>query len=80
MSFLTIIFFTAWGIIGLFPNILPSSINPAYSLTIFNSSSSLLTLKIMTIVALIFVPIDLAYIFWTYKTFSYKILKEEIGY
>ncbi len=80
MSGLTIIFFTAWGIAGLFPNILPSSINPAYSLTIFNSSSSPLTLKIMTIVALIFVPIVLLYTFWAYKTFSHKITKEEVSY
>ncbi|MGC9142011.1 MAG: cytochrome d ubiquinol oxidase subunit II [Caldimicrobium sp.] len=79
-SALTIIFFTAWGVAGLFPNILPSSINPAYSLTIFNSSSSPLTLKIMTTVALIFVPIVLAYTFWAYKTFSYKITEKDIAY
>lgn len=80
MSALTIICFTAWGVAGLFPNILPSSINPAYSLTIFNSSSSPLTLKIMTIVAILFVPIVLAYTFWAYKTFSHKITSREIGY
>ncbi|MFN3505180.1 MAG: cytochrome d ubiquinol oxidase subunit II [Caldimicrobium sp.] len=80
MSALTIVLFTAWGVAGLFPNILPSSINPAYSLTIFNSSSSALTLKIMTIVAVIFVPIVLAYTFWAYKTFAHKISEKEIGY
>lgn len=80
MSALTIVFFAAWGVAGLFPNILPSSINPAYSLTIFNSSSSPLTLKIMTIVAIIFVPIVLAYTFWAYKTFAHKISEKEIGY
>jgi cytochrome d ubiquinol oxidase subunit II len=80
MSALTIVFFTAWGMAGLFPNILPSSINPAYSLTIMNSSSSPLTLKIMTIVAVIFVPIVLAYTFWAYKVFSYRITEEKISY
>ncbi|PMP66735.1 MAG: cytochrome d ubiquinol oxidase subunit II, partial [Thermodesulfobacterium geofontis] len=80
MSALTIVFFTAWGMAGLFPNILPSSIDPAYSLTIVNSSSSPLTLKIMTIVAVIFVPIVLAYTFWAYKIFSYRITEERITY
>ncbi len=79
-SALTIVLFTAWGVIGLFPNILPSSINSAYSLTAFNSSSSPLTLKIMTVVALIFVPIVLAYTLWAYKTFSYKITEKDIAY
>jgi len=79
-SALTIIAFTAWGVAGLFPNILPSSINPAYSLTIFNSSSSPLTLKIMTAVAIIFVPIVLAYTIWAYKTFSYRITEKDIAY
>lgn len=80
MSALTIVFFTAWGMAGLFPNIFPSSINPAYSLTIMNSSSSPLTLKIMTIVAVIFVPIVLAYTFWAYKVFSYRITEEKVSY
>ncbi len=79
-SALTIVSFTAWGIAGLFPNILPSSIDPAYSLTLMNSSSSELTLKIMTIVAIIFVPIVLAYTFWAYKTFSYKVTEKDIAY
>ncbi len=72
--------FTAWGVAGLFPNLFPSSLNPEWSLTIFNSSSSPLTLKIMTVVAVIFVPIVLAYTFWTYRTFSYRITKEELSY
>ncbi len=79
-SALTIVLFTAWGMIGLFPNLLPSSIDPAYSLTIYNSSSSLLTLKIMTIVAVIFVPVVLLYTYWAYKTFSYRLSKEEVSY
>lgn len=72
------------GVIGLYPNLIPSSIDPKYSLTLFNSSSSPYTLKIMTIVVIIFVPIVLFYQAWTYKTFMYKItekeLKEEEGY
>jgi len=66
------------GIIGLYPNLIPSSIDPKYSLTIFNSSSSPYTLKIMTIVVAIFVPIVLLYQAWTYKTFMYKITEKEL--
>ena len=80
-SGISILGFGAWGFAGLFPNLLPSSLNPAYSLTIYNSSSSLLTLKIMTIVAFIFVPIVLLYTIWCYKTFaSQKINGIDVEY
>ncbi|GLI53291.1 cytochrome d ubiquinol oxidase subunit II [Thermodesulfovibrio yellowstonii] len=66
------------GVIGLYPNLIPSSIDSKYSLTLFNSSSSPYTLKIMTIVIIIFVPIVLFYQAWTYKTFMYKITEKEL--
>ena len=66
------------GVIGLYPNLIPSSIDPKYSFTIFNSSSSLYTLKVMTIVVIIFVPIVLFYQAWAYKTFMYKITEKEL--
>jgi cytochrome d ubiquinol oxidase subunit II len=47
-----------------------STLNPAWSLTIYNASSSPYTLKIMTIVALIFVPLVLlyqGYSYWVYR-------------
>lgn len=69
----TIFFATYFGMGGLFPRMFPSSIDPSYSLTIYNASSSLLTLKIMTIVVAIFVPIVLAYTFWVYKTFGQEL-------
>ena len=47
--------------LGLYPRVMVSSINPKYSLTITNASSSANTLLLMTKVALIFVPIVLAY-------------------
>ena len=46
---------------GLFPNILISSLNPAWSLNIYNASSTPYTLSIMSIAALIFVPVVLIY-------------------
>jgi len=56
-----------------FPNVMLSSTNPAYSLTIYNASSSQYTLTVMSIVALIFVPIVLAYQGWTYYMFRKRI-------
>ncbi|OAG28103.1 cytochrome d ubiquinol oxidase subunit II [Thermodesulfatator autotrophicus] len=79
-----IVFTVAFGIAGLFPRLIPSSLNPEWSLTIYNSSSSPLTLKVMTVVALVFVPLVIAYQIWTYKLFSEKIkpdfLKTEEAY
>ncbi len=61
---------TLFGVGGMYPNLLISSINPAFSLTAFNSSSSTLTLEIMLVVALIFVPIVIAYQIWVYRLFG----------
>ena len=75
---------TLFGVVGLYPNLLPSNLNPAYSLTVNNSSSSPLTLKIMLVVAVIFVPIVIAYQSWVYRLFSTKVqpgdLLEEEAY
>ncbi len=79
-SALTIFFATYWGVAGLFPNLFPSSIDPSASLTIYNSSSTKLTLIIMTVVALIFVPIVIGYQFWAYKKFSHVVKKEDLEY
>lgn len=65
------------GAVGLYPNLIPSSIDPGYSLTIFNSSSSIYTLKIMTVVALVFVPIVIAYQGWIYRIFSRKAAQSQ---
>jgi cytochrome bd ubiquinol oxidase subunit II len=66
------------GITGLFPNLIPSNLDPAYSMTIYNSSSSTLTLSIMTVVALIFVPIVILYKIWVYRVFSDRISPENM--
>ena len=56
-----------------FPNVMLSTTNPDWSLTIYNASSSQYTLTVMSIVALIFVPIVLAYQGWTYYMFRKRI-------
>lgn len=53
--------------LSMFPFILPSSIDPQSSLTVWNASSSHLTLFIMLIVTVIFLPLILLYTAWVYK-------------
>lgn len=79
-SAVTIAGVALFGVIGLFPRLLPSSLNPEWSMTIANSSSSPLTLKIMLVVALTFVPIVILYQAWVYKTFSHKVTEKEVEY
>ena len=51
---------------SMFPFIMPSSLNPAHSLTIWDATSSQNTLSVMLVAAVIFVPIVLGYTIWTY--------------
>ncbi len=69
-----------FGVLGIFPALLPSSLDPAFSLTIHNAASSPLTLKIMLGVALPMVPIVLLYQAWVYKTFSHRLSDEDLNY
>jgi len=58
---------------SLFPNVMPSSIDPAFSLTVYNASSTPYTLSIMTGIALFFVPLVLLYQGWTYWVFRKRV-------
>jgi cytochrome d ubiquinol oxidase subunit II len=73
MTALTIVFTLINLFALLYPRVMVSSTNPAWSLTIYNASSSPYTLQVMTIVALICVPIVLAYQGWTYWVFRKRI-------
>ena len=70
---LTVVFATVMVFAGLYPRILVSSLDPSWSLTIVNAASSPYTLKVMTIVAAIFVPIILVYQGWTYWVFRKRV-------
>ncbi|MDQ8018743.1 MAG: cytochrome d ubiquinol oxidase subunit II [Bordetella sp.] len=59
--------------VSMFPFILPSSIDPRASLTVWDSSSSHLTLFIMLVCVLIFLPIILAYTSWVYAVLRGKV-------
>lgn len=76
---------TFFGVLGMFPNLIPSNYmvsegyNAAASVALNNGgTSSELTLTIMLVVALIFVPIVLLYQAWVYWTFSYKVTEKEL--
>jgi cytochrome bd-type quinol oxidase subunit 2 len=57
----------------LYPNVMISSTSPAYNLTIYNTASPSYTLKVMTIVSVIFLPVVLAYTAWTYWVFRKRL-------
>lgn len=67
---------TLW--FALFPNVMPSSTNPDFSLTIENASSTDYTLTIMTWAAVIFLPLVLLYQGWTYWVFRRRITRVKI--
>lgn len=73
MTALAIAFTVITIFLLLFPDVLPSTLNPAWNLTIYNASSTPYTLMVMTIVAVIFVPIVLLYQGWTYWVFRHRI-------
>jgi cytochrome bd ubiquinol oxidase subunit II len=59
--------------VDLYPNVMVSSTNPAYNLTVHNSASTPYSLKVMTVVALVLLPVVLAYQAWTYYVFRRRI-------
>jgi cytochrome d ubiquinol oxidase subunit II len=77
MTGLTIALSTLTIAIGLYPRLMVSSLNPEWSLTIYNASSSPYTLRVMTIVALVFIPIVLIYRGWSYWVFRKRIGRED---
>jgi len=74
----TIIAAVAMLFFALFPNVMPSSTDPAFNLTIENASSTDYTLTIMSWAALIFVPLVIAYQAWTYWVFRKRVTRARI--
>jgi cytochrome d ubiquinol oxidase subunit II len=77
MNSLTVVFSAATIFMILFPRLLVSNIDPSFSLTIMNSASGDYTLRIMSIIALIFVPIVIGYQSWSYWIFRKRIGSDE---
>ncbi|MGF7048865.1 cytochrome d ubiquinol oxidase subunit II [Paenibacillus sp. DS2015] len=63
--------------IGLFPRVMISSINDAFSLTITNAASGQYSLKVMSIVALTLLPFVLGYQVWSYFVFHKRVNEKE---
>ena len=73
LSTATILLATVTHFLGSFPFVMLSTTDTDFSLDIYNASSSPYTLRLMAIVAVIFVPIVLAYQIWVYKTFGKRV-------
>jgi cytochrome d ubiquinol oxidase subunit II len=73
MTGVTIILSAVTIAIGLFPDVMISSLNPAWSLTIYTASSNSYSLTVMSIIAITLVPFVLAYQAWNYWVFKQRI-------
>ncbi|TKT01690.1 cytochrome d ubiquinol oxidase subunit II [Streptomyces lasalocidi] len=79
LSGLTIVAAVSMLFLTLFPNVMPSTLNEQWSLTVTNASSSAYTLKIMTWLAAIATPLVLLYQGWTYWVFRKRIGTQHIA-
>ncbi|MEN9714344.1 MAG: hypothetical protein RLZZ164_1008 [Actinomycetota bacterium] len=79
-GFMVVTILTAVGALfsALYPNVLPSTTDVAYSLTVENARSSDYTLGVMTWVAGIMLPLVLAYQGWTYWVFKKRVSRKNI--
>jgi cytochrome d ubiquinol oxidase subunit II len=63
----------------LFPFLLPSSTNPAQSLTVWDASSSARTLAVMLGAVVVFLPIVLAYTTWVFRIMKGRVTLETLA-
>jgi cytochrome d ubiquinol oxidase subunit II len=77
---LTIVMTLASVATALFPRMVPALNDPALSLTVYNASSSQLTLTVMLVLALIGMPLVIGYTVWAYRAFSGKVSLEDAEY
>ncbi|UQZ82290.1 Cytochrome bd-I ubiquinol oxidase subunit 2 [Paenibacillus konkukensis] len=81
MTGLTIVLSTITVFMSLFPRVMISSLNPDWTLTIYNTASNEYTLKVMTVIALTTVPVVVAYQAWTYWVFRKRVsVKDHLDY
>ena len=79
LHFVGIAFAVVFIFAAMAPNVMRSSVDPAYSLTIPQAASADTTLLIMSVAAAVFVPGVLAYTIWSYKVFASRISVESIN-
>ena len=63
--------------VDLYPNVMVSSTSKAYNLTVHNTASNGYSLKVMTVVVVILLPVVLAYQTWTYYVFRRRVSRKE---
>jgi len=78
MSTMALVFALLTANATLFPFILPSSVNPNHSLTLWDSTSSYRTLHYMFWVTVVFLPIVLSYTFWAFRVFTGKVEENKV--
>lgn len=76
-SGLVLLLVTSSFFIGLFPNAVISTLDPAYNISIYDAASGAYSLKVMTIVAAIMVPIVFGYTIWSYYVFRKRVTSKE---
>jgi cytochrome d ubiquinol oxidase subunit II len=64
----------------LYPRVMISTLKPEWSLTIYNASAAPYTLSVMAVVALIFIPLVIAYQAWTYYVFRQRVTRKTLEY
>jgi cytochrome d ubiquinol oxidase subunit II len=77
-SFAAIVLFSLTGFAGIYPDLLPSRVDPAYGLNVYNSASSPYTLKLMTWVTVLFLPVVVGYQAWVHRVFRAPLSAEEL--
>ncbi len=78
-SFAAIVLFSLTGFAGIYPDLLPSRVDPAYGLNVYNSASSPYTLKLMTWVTVLFLPVVIGYQAWVHRVFRAPLSPAELN-
>lgn len=78
LNALAIVGWVSFVFVSMFPNAMGSSLDPTQSLSLHDAAASTPTLTIMSVVALVFVPVVLAYQGWTYWVFRKRVMTDEI--
>jgi len=79
-SMLSIVSLLSLVAIGLFPNLMTSRISPNYSLTVFNSSASIISLRMVTIISVAGAFLSGFYVTYIYKVFKGKVKIDKTSY
>jgi cytochrome bd ubiquinol oxidase subunit II len=73
-SSLTILAVIALAAVGMYPTLVTSSLDPAFSLTAYNAASTPLTQTVMLVIALVGMPVVIGYTAYVYRVFKGKVV------